>query len=139
VAKTTVTISGTLYNDANGLTDNLVNGTAIGAVSGTAVYAYLVDTSGKVVNRATINQTNGTYSFTGADVVSNYTVMLSASNVGIGNVCPAASTSLNTNWINTGDAYGVNNMSGSRVKNGTANCHISVTTSTSNITGEFRN
>jgi len=135
VAKTTVTISGTLYNDANGLTDNLVNGTAIGAVSGTAVYAYLVDTSGKVVNRATINQTNGTYSFTGADVVSNYTVMLSASNVGIGNVCPAASTSLNTNWINTGDAYGVNNMSGNGVKNGTANCHISVTTSTSNITG----
>ena len=135
IAKSTVTISGTLYNDANGLTDNQVNGTAIGTVSGAAVYAYLADTSGKVVNRATVNQTTGTYSFAGADVMSNYAVMLSSSSVGIGSVCPVATTSLNTNWINTGDAYGLNNMSGSGVKNGTANCYVAVSTSTNNITG----
>ncbi len=46
IAKNTINISGTLYQDANGLKDNLVNGTAIGTVSGVTEYAYLIDSTG---------------------------------------------------------------------------------------------
>ena len=42
LARKIITISGTLYHDANGLSDNLVNGTPTGAPSGNTMYAYLV-------------------------------------------------------------------------------------------------
>ena len=120
ITKNTISISGTLFNDANGLTDNLVNGTAIGSVSGIAVYAYLVDTANKVVDKVTVNSVAGTYSFPAADILTNYKVMLSVTNVSIGNVCPA-SANMNSTWINTGDAFGVNNLGGSGIKPGSAN------------------
>ena len=40
IARNKVSVTGTLFNDANGLTDNLINGTAMGTVSGSTMYAY---------------------------------------------------------------------------------------------------
>ena len=134
ITKNTITISGTLYNDANGLVDNLVNGTPIGNVSGATVYAYLVDTAGKVVNKVTVNAAAGTYSFANVDILTNYKVMLSAASLTVGSTAPAAGT-MNSNWVNTGDTYGVNNSMGSGIKPGVANCFVAVNTGIINVTG----
>ena len=67
IAKNSVTISGTLYNDGNGMSDNLVNGTAFDAPSGAAMYAYLVNANGKIAFKDTFNNGNGTYAFTRAN------------------------------------------------------------------------
>jgi hypothetical protein len=58
----TVGISGTVFNDVNGLTDNTVNGTGLGNPSSTPLYANLLDGSNNVVATTTVNP-NGTYTF----------------------------------------------------------------------------
>lgn len=56
-------ISGTVFNDVNGLTDNTVNGTGTGLPGGTQLYATLVATStGLTVASIPVNS-NGTFSF----------------------------------------------------------------------------
>ncbi|MEO6489458.1 MAG: Ig-like domain-containing protein, partial [Ferruginibacter sp.] len=136
VAKNTISISGTLYQDANGIMDNLVNGTPIGTVSGIVNYAYLVDTAGNVTKRTTLNVSNGTYSFANADVFTNYRVNLSTISVNLGDPTPTdcGLENISGSWVNTGDAFGVNNMAGTGLKPGTPTSSISVTTSISNVT-----
>ena len=133
IGKNTVTVSGTLFNDANGLVDNIINGTAMGTASGASVYAYMVDTSGKVIYKTTLNATNGTYSFPAVDILSTYNLQLSTVNVNTG-VVPPATAVLPGAWNNTGDCYGINNMSGTGNKPGTATASIQITTSMTNIT-----
>ncbi|MBK8608723.1 MAG: T9SS type A sorting domain-containing protein [Chitinophagaceae bacterium] len=136
IAKNKISISGTLFNDANGLTDNLVNGTAIGNIGGATVYAYLVDSTNTVVRRITVNAGTGTYTFTDADMFTNYTLRLSTLSVNLGDPPPAdAGMSLvSGNWVTTGDAYGTNNAAGSGNKAGAATCDIAVRTSWLNVT-----
>jgi len=136
IAKNTISISGTLYHDANGLTDNLINGTAVGTISSATVYAYLVDSTGKVVRRTTLNTAAGTYTFPAADVFTNYTLSLSTVSVNLGDT-PPPGTGLNIvagNWANTGDSYGINNMAGTGIRSGAASGSISVRTAAVNIT-----
>ena len=40
-----------------------------------------------------------------------------------------------SDWVATGDAYGVNNMAGTGIKSGTPSCSITVTTGLTNVTG----
>ncbi len=136
IAKNKISISGTLFHDANGLTDGLVNGSAIGNITGTAVFAYLVDSTGKVVQRTTLISGTGAYSFANADMFTNYTLRLSTISVNIGDSPPAdAGTSyVAGNWAPTGDAYGVNNAAGTGIKSGAATCIITVTTAAVNVT-----
>lgn len=135
IAKNKISISGTLYNDANGLTDNLVNGTAIGKLSGATMYAYLVDSTNTVVRRTTVNATTGTYSFSNADMFTNYSLRISTISVNLGDPPPAdAGVSLVTgNWVPTGDAYGNNNAAGSGNLGGIPNCIVPVTTTSVNV------
>lgn len=136
IAKNKISISGTLYHDPNGLTDNLINGTAMGTISGAPVYAYLVDSTGKVVRRTTLNGATGNYTFPDADVFTNYQLCLSTISVNMGDT-PPPSTGLNVvagNWVNTGDSYGVNNAAGTGIKAGVAGASISVTTAAANVT-----
>ncbi len=133
VAKNKISISGTFYNDANGVTDNLVNGSAMGTVSGVPVYAYLVDTSNKVAFRTTVNSAAGTYSFPTADVLTNYKAVLSTSSVNLGDT-PPPTCGVSGVWTNTGDAYGVNNLAGTGIKAGVFNASIAVNTNISNVT-----
>jgi len=133
IGKNTVSISGTLYNDANGLVDNQVNGTALGLVSGLGMNVYLIDTSGKVLTKTTVNSLNGTYSFPTVDIQANFKVMLSTLSVNTG-VLPPVNVSLLSGWTTTGDVFGVNNLAGTGVKPGAQDASVSVITGLSNVT-----
>jgi hypothetical protein len=137
IAKNKVAISGTLFQDANGLTDAYVNGTAIGTIGGNPVYAYLTDSTGKVVQKTTLNAAMGTYSFPNADMFTNYTLSVSKKTVNLGEPPPpnAGMELIAGNWVTTGDAFGINNAAGTGNKPGAANCIIAVRTSSVNVTG----
>ena len=68
VSKNSISISGTIYNDANGLVDGQVNGTAMGMPDNNLLYAYLVDSTGRVEFISSVDPVLGTYSFPLADV-----------------------------------------------------------------------
>ncbi|QUY44062.1 hypothetical protein I1H34_08215 [Acaryochloris marina S15] len=91
-----VTISGTVFDDTNGLTDSLINGTGTNAGG---LFANLVDSSGNVVASTTV-ASNGIYSFQ-AIGAGQYTVSLSTTAGVQGNTAPAAS--LPAGWVNTGE------------------------------------
>lgn len=133
IAKHSITISGTLYNDANGMSDNLVNGTPIDAPSGTTMYAYLVANNGKIAFKDTFNNGNGTYAFTKANINTTYTVIVTAQNISVGS--SLSNAILPNKWSNTGETYGANNGAGSGNEGGTANSKITVITGASNVTG----
>ena len=134
VSKTSLTIGGTVYNDANGLTDGSVNGTAFGNPSGATLYAYLIDSLGKVANKATVNASTGTYSFSLADVATTYKVMLSTLDSVLYTNEPAA-VGLPNGWVSVGENYGANNLSGTGNESGTPNSSIAVRTNLTNVTG----
>ncbi len=136
VAKNKVSISGTLFHDANGLTDALINGNAIGTITGTTVYAYLVDSTGRVVRRTTLNTASGAFTFPDADVLTNYSLRLSTISVNLGDPPPSGTGTsyVAGNWVPTGDSYGTGNAAGTGIKPGTPGCMVSVTTALTNIT-----
>jgi hypothetical protein len=133
LAKTNVTISGTLYNDKNGLMDGVVNGGAMGSPSGATVYAYLLDYQDKVAFKTTVNSATGAYSFPLAEVLTDYTLLLSTANIGLGNNAPAPG-GFAAIWIAVGDGYGTNNMAGTGNEAGTSNTSIAVKTGTLSVT-----
>jgi hypothetical protein len=132
--KNSTTISGTLFNDNNGLSDGLVNGTAFDGPAGTTLYAYLVDTKGKIIFKDTLNNGNGTYSFPKADVFTTYTVLISSTNVPEYSSSPD-SVSLPQGWVGVGDAFGINNISGSGNEGGIPDVSIPVRTGSIAVTG----
>jgi Bacterial Ig domain/Secretion system C-terminal sorting domain len=131
--KPNITISGTLYNDKDGLVDGLVNGAAIGSPGGATVYAYLTDMTGKVAFKTTVNSGTGAYSFPLAEIYTDYTLILSTTSVPVGATPPSA-PGFAVNWITVGDAYGTNNGAGSGNKSGTPNVAIAVKTAATNVT-----
>ncbi|HOW26547.1 MAG TPA: Ig-like domain-containing protein [Bacteroidales bacterium] len=122
-----ITISGTVYNDANGLSDAAVNGIGIQKAATAQLYSYLIQ-GGNVVSKMAI-QPGGSYSFS-AQQSSTYTVVISALDVPIGAAQP--SPSLPAGWAMVGDYYGMNNGAGSGTKTGTL--VTTVITGTSNVT-----
>lgn len=93
---TTFKISGTVFNDVNGLKDNIINGTGTNAGG---LNAILVDTLGNVA-AVTPVAANGTYSFTGLNP-KYFTVRISTNSGTVGN--PAPALVLPTNWVFTGE------------------------------------
>jgi|GEM_PF-1117737 len=126
IAKNDIGISGTLFNDANGLTDVAINGTPINAASGTTMYAYLIDTSGKIAFKSNI-AANGAFNFPNADVLATYDLKLSTNNMSVFNIAPS-SAALPSGWVATGDSYGTNNMAGSGICAWTPFCYSNVNT-----------
>ena len=117
------TLSGTVFDDANGLTDGTINGA--GSNAGGTLYAYLVDNGGHVAASSTV-AADGTYSFINI-VGGTYTVVLStATGVNIGDPGPAAS--LPANWVNTGEGITAGG-------DGTPDGVTSVTITTAHTTG----
>jgi parallel beta-helix repeat protein len=116
-----VTVSGTVFNDSDGLTDNLIDGTGDNAGG---LFANLVDTNGKVV-ASTAVAANGTYSFL-AIGAGQYTVSLSTT-AGVQSN-PAPASSLPANWTNTGEGTAV-------AGDGTVDGSTAITVASSNITG----
>lgn len=101
-------ISGSIYNDPNGLTDNLVNGTLIYNPASTQLYVNLVNTSNIVVGVAQV-QADGSFLFNKMEF-GDLTAQLSKNQGTIGSTAPAVA--LPTGWGYTGENYGSNNSSG---------------------------
>jgi hypothetical protein len=118
----TVYISGNVFNDANGLGDNTVNG--IGTNVGGTLYAILVDSLNKVVATTAI-AADGTYLFDGVSA-GNYNIILSTTQGVQGTNAPAAS--LPTAWINTGE-----NIGASAGSDGMVNGILPITVTTTGV------
>ncbi len=97
-------LSGNVYNDANALTDNLINGVGISNPSTTQLYVNIANGSNLTVAVATVLN-DGTWSVSGLSAGS-YTAILSAVAGTLGQAVPSAS--LPSNWVNTGERVGVN-------------------------------
>jgi hypothetical protein len=128
----TISISGTVFNDEDELTDGNVDGTPISEVRGQTLFAYLTDPLGVVVQKSTL--TNGTYTFD--DVLTNfaYGVVISTTNVDVTDDAPS-SANLPGGLNPTGEDFGTNNQVGTGVESGTPTMSIAVTTATTDVTG----
>ena len=118
-------LSGTVFNDANGLTDSTVNGTGTGTPSGTQLYANLVDGNGFIVSSVAVNA-DGTYSFPTV-VNGTYTVQISTTQGVESSASPAIA--LPAGWINTGE-----NLGAGAGNDGTINGSLPVTVSGAAVT-----
>ena len=134
LAKTNISVGGTVYNDANGLTDWLVNGIAFGNPSGATLYAYLVDSTGTISYKTTVNSSTGAYSFSQADVTTTYSVVVSTADSALYAKAPSGAY-LPSGWVATGENYGANNTSGAGNEPGLPNMAIAVKTGFSNVSG----
>jgi hypothetical protein len=122
-----ITISGTVYHDANGLSDAAVNGTGIGSAGATPLFAYLVNSLGVIIDKVAVDPITGAYSFSN---VNNgiYTVAISTNDVVLGSNISTVPANLPSGWVLTGEDYGANNVAGSGVESGSPNAQIAVTT-----------
>ena len=130
--KPNITVSGSIFNDKNGVKDGLVNGPKISTMSGITIYAYLTDYTGNVALKTTVNA-SGDFSFTLAEINSTYKLVISTNSVSQGNPPPATSACPST-WVNVGDSYGTNNGAGSGIESGTPDGILIVQTGLSNVT-----
>lgn len=96
------TLSGKLFNDVNGMTDGLVNGTGFNNPGGTAMYANLLDEAGYVIATVPVNA-NGEYTFSSLPS-GNYTLQISAHQGTI--LMPAPAEDLDGMWRYTGAQLG---------------------------------
>ncbi|MES2773842.1 MAG: thrombospondin type 3 repeat-containing protein [Bacteroidota bacterium] len=102
---TDLTISGTVFNDANGTTNSLIDGTGTGTASATQLYVNLVNGSNNVVGSVAV-AANGTYSLgnaTGITANTSYSLVLSTTQGTIGS--PVASV-LPAGWVHTAQGSG---------------------------------
>jgi hypothetical protein len=115
-------ISGTVFNDTNGLTDSTVNGAGTNAGG---LFANLLDAIGNVVSSSAV-AANGTYAFTGLNA-GNYTVQISK-NRGVES-SPKPLAELPLGWVNTGE-----NLGSGAGSDGTANGLLSVSVASTAVT-----
>jgi hypothetical protein len=105
-----INLSGNVWHDVNGMTDNLVNNTGPlqsppAAQIPANIIAYLVDLSTNTVVKATaVNPANGQFFFTGITPNKNYYVQISTT-FGVLNA-PAPAVTLPSGWIHTGQQLG---------------------------------
>lgn len=98
---TSLGVKGVVYDDANGLADNTVNGT--GTNAGGSLFAMLVDSTGKLVDSFPV-KSDGTFILGGATANKNYTVVLSTTFGSLGSTAPPAA--LPQGWVNSGEFFG---------------------------------
>lgn len=94
-------ISGNVYNDANGMTDNLVNGTALSTVSSAPLYVNLYTSANVFVSSVAV--TGGAYSFSNLAGNTSYKAVVSTV-MGVAGSTP--SSVLPELWISTGEIIG---------------------------------
>ena len=133
LAKKYVPISGTVYNDVNGIMDNLVNGIPTGAPSGNTMYAYLVDSTGKTAYKTTVNSLSGAYSFPIADINTNFSIVISTIDSPLYTI-PPATANLPERWANVGEDYGLLNLAGTGIEADASNGRIQVKTGLFEVT-----
>ncbi|WP_461102575.1 DUF6923 family protein, partial [Spirosoma koreense] len=111
-------ISGTVFNDADGMLDGKVDGTAVSSLSSNTFYANLVGSNGKVLAATAL--TNGSYTFSDITPNASYSIVLTNTKGTVGSNPP--STALINGVVNTGENIGTGNGS-----DGTPNGVIKVT------------
>ncbi|MFA6058903.1 MAG: T9SS type A sorting domain-containing protein [Taibaiella sp.] len=94
---TVTVVSGNVFNDVNGMTDNLVNGNGTNAGGLNAV---LINNLGNVAATTPV-AADGTYMFTEVPN-GDYSVLVTTANPAVGALTPSTSI-LPTNWVNTGE------------------------------------
>lgn len=118
-------INGNIFNDANGMVDNFVNGTPIlGDDIQEVMYVNLLDANGNVVDVTKV--VDGIYSFQNVQANTNYTVQLTINKGVIGSTAPP--TKLPEGWVNTGEHVGA-----SAGGDGDGNGKLSVPVGTSSV------
>lgn len=127
LAKKYVTISGAVYNDVNGTVDGQVNGILTGAPAGNTLYAYLVDSTGKIAFKTTVASLSGAYNFPIADINTKFKVVISTVDSALYKL-PPASANLPDGWVSVGEHYGLQNLKGTGLEAGNPNSSIDVTT-----------
>jgi gliding motility-associated-like protein len=127
-----LSVSGTVFDDGNGITDGAISSTipgvtaGIGFVGPNQLFAYLVNkATNLVVGKATV-AVDGTYAITNANT-GNYTVAISTNNVAIGGTLAAVTANLPANWVPSGGDFGTNNV-GNVGLTGPSNMQLSATT-----------
>lgn len=95
-----INVTGNVFNDVNGLSDNTING--IGTNLSGVLFVNLIDTAGKVVAASPV-ASNGSYVFE-AIGKGNYTLVLSTTQGIQGLTAPLPT--LPSTWINTGENLG---------------------------------
>jgi hypothetical protein len=124
-----ITIAGTVFNDVNGLTDNIVNGT--GTNAGVTMYAVLYDNTLGVVLDTVILPSNGSFSFSATNG-NNYTVYSTTTPATIGQTAIPTVT-LPNGYVNTGE-YNCENTPGCTGSDGTPNGILSLGVVNTNLT-----
>ncbi|WP_025764591.1 T9SS type A sorting domain-containing protein [Dyadobacter tibetensis] len=128
-----IIISGSVFNDANGLNDQKVNGLPIGnlGTSGEPIplYVNVSNASGTILASLPVDPVQGQYAWTNApDEAATYTLALSMVPATVGQPRPANPTllvgKLGDKWVNTGENIGTGNGN-----DGNPNGELSVTTS----------
>lgn len=112
-------IGGKLLNDNNGMTDNLVNGTAMSSIRTTPMYVDLLDEGGYVIETKAI--VGDTFTFVGYPF-GNYYVKVTTQADTLFKLAPA--TVLPANWVFTGEQIGITASVG--VDTGAADGRIAV-------------
>jgi uncharacterized repeat protein (TIGR01451 family) len=120
---TGLSLSGTVLNDANGLTDNLINGNGTNAGSSTLT-VYLVQ--GGIAVASQVVPVNGAYNFGGLSSGIYNIVLSNVAGIAVG--APAPASSLPAGWVNTGEGI---NPAG----DGTIDGSTSVTLAGAAVTG----
>lgn len=95
-------VSGTVYNDVNGLTGGIKDQSGLSGVSG--LYAVLVDKDGIVVGTSPVSTTDGTYIISGAVDGQTYTVLITTNSATVGATAP--NVQLPSGWESTGEFNG---------------------------------
>ncbi len=113
-------ISGSVFNDTNGLTDSTVNGAAPGTNAGGPLYANLF-TSGGVFIKSVLVTSGGAYALSGLNTGA-YIVQITTVQGSIGTPLSGTATLLPAGWVNTGENIGTGTGS-----DGTPNGQLSVT------------
>ncbi|MBZ4189412.1 hypothetical protein [Niabella beijingensis] len=100
VSLTAYSLSGTVFNDANGLKDNTVNGTGTNAGGLNAV---LVDVNGNVFATVPVNS-DGTYNFNNSVLPGEYSLRITTQSATVGS--PAPAVVLPSGWVAEGEHLG---------------------------------
>lgn len=98
--RASISIAGNVFDDGDGLTNNIVDGTGTNLTG--VLYVNLVDNTGVVVATAAV-LSDGTYEFAGA-LSGNYTLQISTNQGVTGS--PAPTITLPTGWVSTGENEG---------------------------------
>ncbi len=107
------TISGSVFNDADGLEDGSVDGNKIQKAGDEPLYVAVVDANGKVYDYVAVDE-NGNYEFNNVPWSNAFLVLTSTLPV-IGNT---VQQTLPSGWTNAGEDFGAGNTKGSGANDG---------------------